>query len=205
MLLDSPIVERLIEALRLLPGVGKRSAERMALHLLCAPESDAHTLSDAIRLARERIRLCSICCNLTEEDPCRICGDDRRDHGVICVVERPAGAMAIEKGGVYRGVYHVLHGALSPIEGIGPSELRIDRLMRRIESGAVGELILATNATAEGEATALYLTRLMGGTGVTVSRIAQGVPMGGGLEFADDVTLTHAMQGRTRLLTPGAE
>lgn len=202
MLLNSLTVERLIEALRLLPGVGKRSAERMALHLLCSPESTAHTLSEAISAARQAVRLCSVCCNLTEQDPCVICSDPRRDRSVICVVERPAGAMALEKGGTYRGLYHVLHGALSPIDGIGPSELRIDRLMKRLEGGETREVIVATNATAEGEATALYLTRLMSQTGIGVSRIAQGVPMGGGLEFADDVTLSHALQGRTQLLPP---
>ena len=200
MITDSPAVERLIEALRLLPGIGKRSAERMALHLLCADESDAYALSDAIRHARERVTFCRSCCNLTEQDPCPLCSDPRRDHTTICVVERPAGAMAIEKGGSYRGIYHVLHGALSPLDGIGPSELRIDRLMQRVESGDVHEVIVATNATSEGEATAMYLSRLLTQVpNVQVSRIAQGVPMGGGLEFADDVTLSHAMLGRTRL------
>ena len=199
MLTDSPSVERLIEALRRLPGIGKRSAERLALHMLCAPEEEARFIGEAILQARERITLCSTCCNLTETDPCPTCADPRRDRSIICVVERPAGAMAIEKGGTYRGLYHVLHGALNPLEGIGPSELKIDRLVRRAEAGEVKEIIVATNATAEGEATALYLSRQLGKLGVTVTRIAHGVPMGGGLEFADDVTLSHALQGRTRL------
>lgn len=199
MLLRAPSVERLINAFRRLPGVGKRSAERLALHLLTAPEEEAGTLSEAIREARERITTCSVCCDLTERDPCAICSDPRRDSSTICVVERPAGTMAIEKGGAYRGMYHVLHGALNPLEGIGPEELHIDRLMKRVEAGGVNELIIATNATAEGEATALYLSRQIGKLSVTVTRIAHGVPMGGGLEYTDDVTLTHAIQGRTRL------
>ncbi len=199
MITDAPSVERLIEALRRLPGVGKRSAERLALHLLSAPEDEALSLSDAVRAARARVTTCSVCCNLTETDPCPICADARRDHSTICVVERPTGAMAIEKGGTYRGVYHVLHGVLNPLEGVGPSELRLHRLMKRIESGGVTEVIVATNATAEGEATALYMARQIGAPGITVTRIAHGVPMGGGLEFADDVTLRHALEGRTKL------
>lgn len=199
MFIQAPAVERLIEAFRRLPGIGKRTAERLALHLLSAPEEEARTLSAAIREARERITTCGVCCNLTDTDPCAICADERRDHATICVVERPAGAMAVEKGGAYRGVYHVLHGVLNPLEGIGPSELRIDRLLKRIEAGTVREVIVATNATAEGEATALYLSRVIGQRDIPVTRIAHGVPMGGGLEFADDATLAHALQGRTRL------
>ena len=199
MLFNAPSVERLVEAFRRLPGVGKRSAERLALHVLSAPEEEAFTLSETIRDARTRITTCSLCCNLTEQDPCPVCTDERRDHAIICVVERPSGAMAIEKGGSYRGLYHVLHGALNPLEGVGPSELRIERLLKRIEAGDVREAIIATNATAEGEATALYLAKQIGRLGISVTRIAHGVPMGGGLEFADEATLTHAMQGRTRL------
>lgn len=199
MLTNAPSVERLIEAFRVLPGVGKRSAERFAMHLLSAPEADSARLSDAIQDARHRITTCTQCCDLTETDPCAICADDRRDRSVICVVERPSGTMAIEKGGVYRGLYHVLHGALNPIEGIGPDELTVGRLLKRVQDSGVREVIVATNATAEGEATALYLARQLAATGATVTRIAHGVPMGSGLEFADDVTLSHALQGRTRL------
>ncbi len=199
MFFNSPAVERLVEAFRRLPGVGKRSAERLALHVLGSPEDEALGLSEAIREARTRIRLCSECCNLTEEDPCGVCSDGRRDRSVVCVVERPSGAMAIEKGGSYRGLYHVLHGVLNPLEGIGPSELRLERLMKRLDAGSIHEVIVATNATAEGEATALYLAKLIGARGLSVTRIAHGVPMGGGLEFADDATLSHALQGRTRL------
>jgi len=199
MLANLPSVERLIEALRHLPSVGKRSAERLALHLLSAPENEAFALSGAIREARARITTCSTCCDLTETDPCSVCSDAQRDRSVICVVERPSGTMAIEKGGNYRGLYHVLHGALNPLEGIGPTELRIDRLLKRLETDEVKEVIVATNATAEGEATALYLSKQIARFGVAVSRIAHGVPMGGGLEYADDVTLSHAIEGRTRL------
>lgn len=199
MLTGSPALERLIEAFRRLPGVGKRSAERLALHLLSAPEDEATFLSEAVRDARARVTHCSRCCDLTESDPCAICADERRDGTIICVVEQPSGAMAIEKGGAFRGHYHVLHGALNPLDGIGPSELRVERLLQRIERGGVSEVILATNATAEGEATALYLSRQISQRGVAVSRIAHGVPMGGGLEFADDATLAHALEGRNRI------
>lgn len=199
MFFTSPSVERLVEAFRRLPGVGKRSAERFALHLLGAPEEEALALSEAIRDARARIKSCSLCCNLTDTDPCAVCSDDRRDRSVICVVERPSGAMALEKGGAYRGLYHVLQGVLNPLEGIGPGELRMDRLFNRLRDGAVREVIIATNATAEGEATALYLAREIGKQNITVTRIAHGVPMGGGLEFTDDATLSHALQGRTKL------
>ena len=199
MLLHSPAVDRLIEAFRRLPGVGKRSAERMALHLLSTPEEDAHALAAALTDARNSIVSCSVCCDLSETDPCNICSDERRDHSLICVVEKPSGAMAIEKGGTYRGVYHVLHGTLNPLEGIGPDELQIDKLMRRLDEGNVAELIVATNATAEGEATAMYLSRQVASRGVKVSRIAHGVPMGGGLEYSDDVTLSHALRGRTTM------
>lgn len=199
MLFDTPAVERLVEAFRRLPGVGKRSAERLALHVLSAPPEFAERFSEAVRDARARIVTCGTCGNLSEQDPCPICADTRRDHTTICVVERPIGMIAIEKTSNYRGVYHVLNGVLNPLEGVGPAELRLDRLSRRIDEGTVREVIVATNATAEGEATALYLARILAPKGVQVTRIAHGVPMGGGLEFADDATLAHAMQGRTRL------
>ena len=199
MLLDAPSVERLVEAFRRLPGIGKRSAERMALHLLSAPQETAREMAEAIQEARDRITNCGQCQNLTETDPCPVCANERRDRALLCVVEHPVGAMAIEKGGAYRGLYHVLHGALNPLEGIGPSELRIDRLIQRIEVGQIQEVIVATNATAEGEATALYLARRIAPLNIPVTRIAHGVPMGGGLEFTDDATLTHAIEGRTKL------
>lgn len=199
MITESPAVERLIEAFRRLPGVGKRSAERFALHLLCAPEADAAALSEAVQEARARIGLCAICCNLTEGDPCAVCADERRDHGLVCVVEQPAGAIAIEQSGAYRGVYHVLHGVLNPLEGVGPRELRFAELIKRLDAGHVNELIVATNATAEGEATALYLSHEAAARGVATTRIAHGVPMGGGLEYADQATLHHALEGRRAL------
>jgi len=198
-LFDSPAVERLVEAFRRLPGVGKRSAERYALHVLSAPAEEARLLSDAVRDAREKITTCSVCCTLTETDPCTICANTSRDHSLICVVERTAGIIAIEKGGGYRGLYHVLNGAINPLDGIGPDELTIETLVRRVSKGDVSEVIVATNATAEGESTALYLARRLNGLGVTVTRIAHGVPMGGGLELADGLTLSHALQGRTKL------
>ncbi len=199
MLTDSPAVEQLVEAFRRLPGVGKRSAERLAFHVLAAPLEEAQMLSEAVREARTRITRCSACRDLTETDPCSVCADERRDRSVICVVEQPSGTMAIEKGGAYKGLYHVLHGVLNPLEGIGPSELNIDGLMTRVDPESVKGVIIATNATAEGEATALYLSRLITPLGVTVTRIAHGVPMGGGLEYTDEATLAHALQGRTRL------
>jgi recombination protein RecR len=197
--LQSPVVERLVDAFRRLPGVGKRSAERMAIHLLSTPGNDALELSEALREAKARIGLCSTCNLLTDTDPCSVCSDDRRDTRIVCVVEQPLAALAIERGGSYRGRYHVLHGVLNPLEGVGPSELRLDRLFNRVREGGVSEVILATNTTAEGEATALYLARQLGDLGVNVTRIAHGVPMGGGVEYADEATLAHAIEGRTRL------
>lgn len=199
MILQSPSVERLLDAFRKLPGVGRRTAERMTLHVLSAPEDVANQLSEALREARQRIRNCSVCCNLTETDPCPICTAENRDRSVVCVVEQPAGVMAIERGGEYRGLYHVLHGVLNPLDGIGPDDLSVGQLRARIATGEVREVIVATNATAEGEATALYLARVLSHPDLKVSRIAHGVPMGGGLEYADEVTLGHAIQGRSTL------
>lgn len=197
MLADSPAVDRLIEAFRRLPGIGKRTAERLALYLLSAPADLAADLGRTIEDARRRVRRCSLCRDLTESDPCRVCTDDRRDHHTVCVVESPAGAIAIERGGMYQGVYFVLHGAISPLEGVGPDELGVDQLLKRVADEGIQEVIVATNATVEGESTALYLSREITPLGARVSRIAHGVPMGGGLEYADDVTLGHALQGRT--------
>ncbi|HDP34798.1 MAG TPA: recombination protein RecR [Candidatus Hydrogenedentes bacterium] len=199
MFTQSPYFERLIEVFRNLPGVGRKSAERYALHLLSMAPERVYDFSDAIRAAREHISWCPICRNLTDTSPCAICASGRRDRATICVVEQPSGAMAIEKGGSYRGLYHVLHGVLDPLEGVGPEELRLDLLLKRLEDGEVKEVIVATNATAEGEATALYLARRVGAQGVKVSRIAHGVPMGGGVEYADSVTLARALDGRSRL------
>ena len=199
MFFQSPIVEHLIDSFRRLPGVGRKSAERYALHLLSLPPDVAYEFSDAVRAARERITWCPVCRNLTDVTPCTICADERRDHSIVCVVEQPTGAMAIERGGSYNGVYHVLHGVLNPLEGIGPDELHLNLLLNRLEAGKVAEVIVATNTTAEGEATALYLARRIGSMGVKVSRIAHGVPMGGGVEYADSVTLARALEGRSRI------
>ncbi len=200
MLLNSPSVERLVEAFRRLPGVGKKTAERYAMQLLGAPPELAFSLADSVTRARNAVVMCRVCRDLGESDPCEICSDPRRNRSIVCVVEHPTAAMAIEKGGGYRGLYHVLHGVLNPLDNIGPMELRIDTLLDRIggDSG-VAEVILATNTTAEGEATALYLSRQISARGVKVSRIAHGVPMGGGLEYADEITLNHALEGRTPL------
>ncbi|NLV42336.1 MAG: recombination protein RecR [Candidatus Hydrogenedentes bacterium] len=196
MLINSPAMDRLVEAFRRLPGVGRRTAERYAMQLMAAPPAVAGELSEAVARARAAVTECSVCRNLTEQDPCVVCAGDRRDRSVICVVEHPPAALAIEKGGVYRGLYHVLHGVLNPLDNVGPEELKVGALLRRLEDGGVREVILATNTTAEGEATALYLSRQIAAMGVEVSRIAHGVPVGGGVEYADDATLTRALEGR---------
>ena len=197
MFTQSPSVERLVNAFRRLPGVGRKTAERYVLHLLTMPMAESVAFSEALREARERISWCPECQNLTDVTPCSICADPRRDRSVLCVVERPAGAIALEKGGSYRGLYHVLHGVLNPLDGIGPEDLHLDVLFKRVETEGFSEVIIATNATAEGEVTALYLARRLGALGVKVTRIAHGVPMGGGLEFADDQTLARALDGRS--------
>jgi len=198
-LFESPSVERLVESFRRLPGIGKRTAERLALHVLTAPAEDAEAFSHAIADARRCITRCSVCRVLTETDPCAICASDRREPTVLCVVERTEAVIAIEKGGVFRGRYHVLNGALSPLDGIGPSELGWDALRARIDRDRVGEVIVATNTTSEGEATALFIAQQLADRGIQVTRIAHGVPVGGGLEYADDATLAQAITGRTKL------
>jgi recombination protein RecR len=192
-----PSVERLMNAFRRLPGVGRKSAERYCMHLLAMPKEDSIEFSEAIREAREQITWCPDCRNLTDVVPCRICVDPRRDLGILCIVEQPSGVMAFEKGGTYKGMYHVLHGVLNPLEGVGPEALQIDLLLERIGKASFKEVIVATNTTAEGEVTALYLARRIASLGVRVTRIAHGVPMGGGLEFADDLTLAMALDGRS--------
>jgi recombination protein RecR len=191
-------IARLIHRLSRLPGIGEKSATRLAFHILRAPEQHARELAQAILEVRERVRLCSICCNLTEDDPCELCASPRRDARTICVVGQPTDLIAIERGGSYRGRYHVLHGVLSPLDGIGPEDLRIAELVRRLQPGddPVTEVILATAPSVEGEATAMYLARLIKPLGVTVTRIASGVPIGGELEYVDQVTLTRALDGR---------
>lgn len=193
-------IARLITALNKLPGIGPKTAQRLAFYLLRAPEEEASALARAILAARKDIRYCSICSNLTDIDPCRICQDEERDRSIICVVEEPRDVLALEKTGQYRGLYHVLMGAISPIDGIGPEKLRINELLQRLEPGRVREVVLATNADTEGEATALYLSRLVKPLGVKVSRLAHGIPVGGDLEYADEVTLARALAGRQEIL-----
>ncbi len=197
MLLNAPSVDRLVEAFRRLPGVGRKTAERYAMHLLGADNAESARLADAVLRARAAVTMCGVCRNLTETDPCPVCSDYRRDRTLLCVVEHPTAAIAIEKGGAYRGLYHVLHGVLNPLDNVGPDELHLDALLRRLGEGEIREVILATNTTAEGEATSLYLSGKVAFMGIKVSRIAHGVPMGGGLEYADEATLAHALTGRT--------
>ncbi|MFN2287676.1 MAG: recombination mediator RecR [Chromatocurvus sp.] len=193
----SPALENLIESLRCLPGVGPKSAQRMALYLLERNRGGASSLADALREAVDRIGHCRRCRNLTELELCEICSDQRRDQQTLCVVETPGDVLAVEQAGGYRGRYFVLMGHLSPIDGIGPEDIGLDRLQAQVEADAISEVILATNPTAEGEATAYYLTEMLGSRGIGMSRIAHGVPLGGELEYVDGSTLMHAFSGRT--------
>jgi recombination protein RecR len=192
-------METLILHLTKLPSIGRKSAERLAFHLLRAPKEEAFALAEAIRAMRERIRRCSICGNITEEDPCSICADERRQRDLICVVEEPMDIVAFEKSEAFDGVYHVLDGRLSPLQGVTADDLRIDSLERRVRQGAVRELILATNPSVDGEATALYLSRLLSPYVEKITRIGLGLPMGSSLEYADARTLKKALEGRTLL------
>lgn len=198
-----PPLQRLVAELSKLPGIGEKTALRLAFHLLKSPDGYAASLAMAIQAMVERVRLCSICCALTEADPCELCADPRREDGLVCVVEGVADLLAVERTREYRGRYHVLHGALSPLDGVGPEQLRIRELLSRLPGGvgaargeAVGEVILATNPDIEGEATALYLARLLRPLGVKVTRIAQGIPLGGDLELTDLATLARAISTR---------
>jgi len=190
---------RLIEEFYRLPGIGPKSAQRLAYYLLRMPAEDARSLAQAIIEVKERVTLCSICQNVTEIDPCRVCNSDTRERSVICVVEEPLDIMAIERAGSYKGLYHVLHGAISPMDGIGPEDLKISELLARLRDGSVTEVILATNPNLEGEATSMYLSRLLGPLGARITRLARGLPIGGDLEYADDVTLARAFEGRHEL------
>lgn len=194
----SPLIDELIEALRCLPGVGPKSAQRMSFQLLERNRGGAERLANALQRAVDQVGHCRSCRTLTEHEECRICSDSRRDSSMICVVESPADVLAFEQGGDYRGLYFVLMGHLSPIDGIGPEELGVDRLLERVKTLSAQELILATNPTVEGEATAFYLAEEMRRLGVSVSRIAHGVPLGGELEYVDSGTLAHALKGRQR-------
>lgn len=192
-------LENLIEKLSRLPGIGPKSAQRIAFHLLSVPRSEAVELARAVVDLKEKIRFCNLCFNISEGEVCGICSDARRDGSLICVVEEPRDLLAIERSGTFRGRYHVLGGAISPIDGVGPEELRFKELIDRLKEHSVTEIIAATNPNAEGEATALYLAQLVKPLGVKVSRIASGLPMGSDLEYADEITLCRAMEGRTEL------
>ena len=190
---------RLIDELKKLPGVGSKTAQRFAFHILRASDEDAELLAGAIHEVKASLRLCSVCNNITDVDPCTYCSSATRNQRQVCVVEEPTNIAAIEKTRHYNGVYHVLHGALSPLHGVGPDQLRISNLAKRVEAEGVDELILATNPTIEGEATATYLSRLFKSSSVKVTRIATGVPVGSDIEYADEVTMQKAMEGRREL------
>ena len=187
---------RLIDELGKLPGVGPKTAQRLAYHILRAPMPDADALAAAIRSVKTDLRYCSVCFNIAESDPCAICSSDERDARVVCVVEEPLDVLAIERTGQYRGRYHVLHGAISPVNGVRPDDLKIAQLVERVRRGGVEELILATNPNLEGEATSMYLAQLLGGSGARLTRLARGLPMGGDLEYADEITVSRALEGR---------
>ena len=192
-------VSRLVDAFSRLPGIGPKTASRLTYYLLRAGKENALSLSNALRDLHQHTVLCSVCCNISDEDPCAVCRDTSRDQEIICVVEEPLDVLAIENTERYKGVYHVLHGRISPMERIGPDELRIKELMARLENSKVREVIVATNPTLEGDATAMYLSRLMEPSGIAVTRLALGLPRGGDLEYADRVTLGEALAGRRRI------
>lgn len=189
----------LMERLQSLPGVGRKTAERLAFHILKSTPEDVSALARALLDVKEKVRLCSVCYSITETDPCAICADTERDHGQICVVEEPHDVYSVERVGEFRGVYHVLMGALSPLDGVGPEELKIAALTARVEKGDIREVIVATNPNVEGEATAMYLAKILKPFNTLVTRIARGLPMGGDLEYADEVTLSKALGGRLKM------
>lgn len=195
----TPSMSRLVEQLSRLPGIGERTATRLAYFILRADREYAEALAAAILGVKSETRLCSTCFGFTESDPCRICSDPERRADLICVVEEPADLVALERAGEFRGRYHVLHGRISPLDGIGPEQLKVDPLVERVRRGGISEVIVATNATVEGEATALYLARVLKPLGTRVTRIAQGLPMGGDLQYTDVVTLGRALEGRREM------
>lgn len=192
-------LEQLIQELTKLPGVGKKTAERLAFHILAMSKEEVRRLGEAILAVKEKVGQCSICFNLSEGDPCRFCSDPSREKKVICVIEEPRDLLAIERSGVHKGLYHVLHGLISPLEGVGPEELKLEQLISRVKQGQIQEVIVATNPTPEGEATALYLAKLVKPLGIRVTRLAQGIPMGGDLEYTDEATVRRALEGRQEL------
>lgn len=192
-------LSRLIEELKKIPSIGAKTAQRIAFYLIGIPQEDVDRLADAIKKAKQNIFYCSVCNSLTHVDPCQHCSDGRRDRELLCVVEEPFNISSIEKTGIYRGLYHVLHGTLSPLKGVGPDELKTDKLIERIKEGHFKEVILATNPTAEGEATALYLARLLREFPIRITRLAMGLPVGSDIDFADQVTIKKSLEGRTEL------
>lgn len=189
-------IDKLVQEFNKLPGIGPKSAQRLAFHLLRAPEEQVEILAEAILTLKQKITLCSVCLNVTESDPCSLCRNDQRDRSAVCIVEQPQDILALEHTGIYKGLYHVLHGAISPTEGMGADDIRIKELISRLQDGRVKEIILATNPTLEGEQTALYLNHLISPLNIKVTRLARGLPFGTELEYADDVTLTRAIEGR---------
>lgn len=192
-------ITRLIEELTALPGIGGKSAQRLAFHIIHLPKDRVEALAEAIREAKENVRYCSICCNLTDEDPCNICANEKRNKAMIMVVEDPRDMAAYERTKEYHGTYHVLHGAISPMTGVGPQDIKIKELLERLQKDMAEEVILATNPNVEGEATAMYLGKLLKPLGIKVTRIANGVPVGGDLEYVDEVTLSRALEGRREI------
>jgi len=192
-------VARLIEEFSRLPGIGPKTAQRLTYFLLRAPTEQSRSLAEALVRMKERTVFCSICFNMTELDPCTVCQDERRDRTAICVVEEPLDVLALERTRVYRGLYHVLHGAISPVDGVGPEDLKIRELLDRVERAQIKEVVLATNPNLEGEATAMYVHRLLRALPVRVTRLARGLPVGGDLEYADEVTLSRALEGRREM------
>ena len=195
----SPVVARLIDAFRKLPGIGPKTAQRLTYHMIRMPREEAQELADAVIAVKDKIVLCETCQNIAEQSPCDICSNDRRDQTRICIVEEPLDALAIERTRAYFGLYHVLHGVISPVNGIGADDLKLKELLERLRDGTVEELILATNPNLEGEATAMYIQRLISPLGIIVTRLARGLSAGADLEYADDTTLTQALQGRSEV------
>ena len=192
-------ISKLIQELTRLPGIGEKTASRLAMYILRTPKEMAEALARAILEVKEKIRFCSQCFNLTDQDPCRICQDPKRNREALCVVSGPEDLVALEKSGGFRGLYHVLHGVLSPLEGVGPKDIRVDELLSRLRGGEIKEVILATNPSVEGEATAQYLSQIIKPLGIQVTRIARGVPMGGDLQYIDEVTLSKSLENRSPL------
>ena len=195
----TPALQKLIDELGKLPGVGPKSAQRIAFHLIKIPEQDAFSLADAIQQAKQKVRFCETCFNMSDEAICEICSDSQRDSSLVCVVEEPRDIVALERTREYKGLYHVLQGAINPIDGIGPEQLKIRELLERLKGNTVVEVILCTNPNIEGEATAMYLAKLIEPLGIQVSRIASGLPVGGDLEYADELTLGRALEGRRNI------